>query len=318
MTSPQWRCRAFAAAVILLAAAPVEAQLTYVPPAVPPGFVVETLTETLSEPVGLALLPDGRVLIIERTTGAIRIWAGGLNAPPVGVVPGVNSGAFERGLLAIAVDPGWPARPYVYVWFDSTGTANMRLSMFTAVGDLTNPASTNLALGSQYDILTDVPDQAAIHNGGSLRFGPDGMLYLSIGDDGNPCAAQDINSSVGCVLRMNVSSLPGPAAGPPSKATLVPPGNPFSGPTDNARLTWCHGLRNPFRFHIDSVTGHLHIADVGAALVDEIDECVAGGQNFGWPWLEANLSGLPCTGPPPSCPPTYARRSRSPSGGAGW
>ena len=68
---------------------------------------------------------------------------------------------------------------------------------------------------------------------------------------------------------------------------------------DNARLVWCHGLRNPFRFHVDAVTGHLHIADVGAALVDEIDECVAGGQNFGWPWLEANLSGLPCAGPMP-------------------
>jgi glucose/arabinose dehydrogenase len=286
-------------ACVLAAASAARAQLTYVPPAVPPGFVVETLTEALSEPVGLALLPDGRALIVERGSGAIKVWAGGLGAPAIGVVPGVNSGAYERGLLAIAVDPQWPARPYVYVWYDATGTPNMRLSMFTVTGDVSNPASTNLVLGAQYDILTDTPDAAAIHNGGSLRFGPDGTLYLSIGDDGNPCAAQDINSGVGCIFRMDVSALPGPGPGPAAKTLLVPVGNPFSGPTDNARLVWCYGLRNPFRFHVDSVTGRVHIAEVGAALVDEIDESVSGGENFGWPWLEANLNGIPCGGTPP-------------------
>jgi glucose/arabinose dehydrogenase len=225
----------------------------------------------------------------------------------------VNSAAFERGLLAIAVDPQWPARPYVYVWYAATGTANMRLSMFTVAGDLSNPASTNLALGAQYDILTDTPDVAAIHNGGSLRFGPDGMLYLSIGDDGNPCDAQDINSGVGCVFRMDVSAMPGPGAGPPSKALLVPVGNPFTGPTDNARLCWCYGLRNPFRFHVDSATGRLYIAEVGAALVDEIDESTTGGENFGWPWLEANQYGMPCGA---TAPPTVHPITSLPHGGA--
>jgi glucose/arabinose dehydrogenase len=307
--------RSFFAGLLLLAAAAVQGQLVYVPPAVPSGFVVETLTEALSEPVGLALLPDGRALVIERGSGAIKVWAGGLGAAVVGVVPGVNSGAFERGLLAIAVDPQWPVRPYVYVWFDSMGTANMRLAMFTVFGDLSNPASTNLTLGAQYDVLTDTPDVAAIHNGGSLRFGPDGMLYVSIGDDGNPCAAQDVNSGVGCLFRMDVSALPGPGQGPPPKSLLTPVGNPFPGPTDNARLTWCHGLRNPFRFHVDPVTGGIHIADVGAALVDEIDESTAGGENFGWPWLEANQYGLPCNGqaPPTVHPITTVAHSGAPT-----
>ena len=300
MISPQWRCRALAVALVLLAAAQAGAQLTYVPPAVPPGFVVETLTETLSEPVGLALLPDGRALIIERTTGAIKVWAGGLNAPLVGVVPGVNSGAFERGLLAIAVDPSM-ARPA------------LRLRLVRLDRDREH-APLDVHRGGR-------PDEPREHEPRARR--PIRRPHRRPGPRGDPQRRlaplrprrhalrehrrrrQSVRRAghqlgVGCVLRMDVSSLPEPDAGPPLKATLVPAGNPFSGPTDNARLIWCHGLRNPFRFHIDPVTGHLHIADVGAALVDEIDECVAGGQNFGWPWLEANLNGLPCTGTPPA------------------
>ena len=137
--------------------------------------------------------------------------------------------------------------------------------MFTVTGDLADPASTNLALGTRS--TTSSPTSRTTpsnHNGGSLRFGIDGKLYLSIGDDASGCAAQDISSSLGCVWRIDVSNLPGAGAGPPAKSTLIPAGNPFAGPTDNARLVWCHGLRNPFRFHIDSVTGYLYIADVGA------------------------------------------------------
>jgi glucose/arabinose dehydrogenase len=290
--------RACIAASLLLAVA-ARAQIVFVPPVVPPGFAVDILTETLSEPTGLAILPDGRILVCEQRTGAIKIWTGSGFATTVGTIAGVNAGAYERGLLAIAIDPQWPARPYLYAWYCAAGVSQMRLSMFTMLGDLAIPTSSNLSLGPQYDVLNDVPDQAAIHNGGSLRFGPDGMLYVSVGDDGNPCAAQDPNSLLGCVLRLNVAAMPGPGPGPPQKSVLVPPGNPFAGPTVNAQLVWSFGLRNPFRFHVDPLGGGLMIADVGAYLVDEVDASTTGGENFGWPWYEANLNGVACAGAAP-------------------
>ena len=264
----------------------------------PTGFFQDILVSNLSEPVGMAFLPDGRILLIEQNTAAVKVWAGGTTAPLVGTVPGVSGGG-EQGLLAIAVDPNWPARPYIYVWFNSSTTNNMHLAMFTVTGDLAVPTSTNLALGAQYKIVTDVPDNAGNHNGGTLRFGLDGKLYLSIGDDANSCAAQNINSALGCVWRIDVSTLPGAGAGPPAKSTLIPAGNPYAGPTDNARLVWFHGLRNPFRFHIDSVTGYLYIADVGAGTWEEFDEVTSGGLNLGWPWFEGNAPLSSCGGTVP-------------------
>jgi glucose/arabinose dehydrogenase len=276
----------------------------------PSAFFQDVLVSNLDQPVGMAFLPDGRILIIEQNTAAVKVWAGGATASLVGTVPGVAPGG-EMGLLAIAVDPGWPARPYIYVWFNSSLTSNMRLAMFTLNGDLSNPASTNLTLGVQYNIVTDVPDNAGNHNGGTLRFGIDGMLYLSIGDDANSCAAQNTSSSLGCVWRLDVSSLPGAGTGPPAKSTLVPAGNPYSGPTDNARLVWCHGLRNPFRFHVDSVTGYLYIADVGAGAWEEYDEVTTGGLNLGWPWLEGNAPNSSCGGTQPASVPPIATWSHA-------
>lgn len=126
------------------------------------------------------------------------------------------------------------------------------------------------------------------------------MLYLSIGDDASGCTAQDTSSSLGCIWRIDVSALPGAGAGPPPKSTIIPAGNPYAGPTDNARLVWCHGLRNPFRFHIDPVTGFIYVADVGAGLWEEASEVTTGGQNLGWPWLEGPVPGFSCPGTQPA------------------
>jgi hypothetical protein len=129
------------------------------------------------------------------------------------------------------------------------------------------------------------------------------MLYLSIGEDSNSCSAQDTSSALGCVWRIDVSTLPGVGGGPPPKSTLIPAGNPFAGPTDNASLVWCYGLRNPFRFHIDPVTGYLYIADVGHVTWEEVNEITMGGENLGWPWLEGNQPFLSCDGTPPALAP---------------
>jgi glucose/arabinose dehydrogenase len=161
--------------------------------------------------------------------------------------------------------------------------------MFPVSGDLSDPASDSLIISGagRYNILTDLPDNANNHNGGTLRFGPDGRLYLSLGEDAVPCAAQDSSGLRGMILRLAVDSLPGAGAGPAPKSSITPPNNPFVASTNaNARLCYCFGLRNPFRFNIDPPTGDLFIADVGQNTWEEVSLSESGGENFGWPFRE--------------------------------
>jgi glucose/arabinose dehydrogenase len=282
------------ASVILAAPAAALTQL-------PTGFHEEIIVDGLDEPTGFAFLPDGRALVVEQRTAKVRLVVAGQIAAtdPVVVVPNVEAADQEEGLLGIAVDPGWPQRPYIYVHYNYGLTPNIRISRFTCTGSLDNPIAQNLVAdpASRYDILTDIPDDDVNHNGGTVRFGTDGMLYVSIGDDYAECAAQDTSALLGRILRLDVSGLPSGAGGPPAKSLLVPPGNPFSGPTDDARLTWAFGLRNPFRFQVDRANGQLFIGDVGLSSYEEIDWADAPGRDFGWPYLEG-----PVAGPVASCP----------------
>ncbi len=273
--------------------------------AFPAGFVEETMAEGLDQPVGMAFLPDGRLLVVEQNTGRVRmIQDGGVaRVDPVLTVGDLNLSFVEQGLLGIAVDPGWPSRPYLYLHYDHGPTEKIRISRFEVAGDLADPTGDSLVAdpASRYDLLTDIPDAAGNHNGGTLRFGSDGMLYVSLGEDAVPCAAQDTSSLRGVILRLDVSRLPGGPGGPPAKSLLTPPDNPFSGPNDNARLTWALGLRNPFRFHVDPADGRLLIADVGQSLVEEVDWVTTGGLNFGWPFYEGpNARSFTCSGIAPS------------------
>jgi glucose/arabinose dehydrogenase len=274
--------------------------------AVPAGFVVDTLVSSgLYDPVDLAFLPDGRCLIAN-ITGEILVYAGG-SAVQIGSVPNIELGN-ERGLLSIAADPGFASNGFVYVYYSSNLDAFLHLDRFACTGDLGNPASTNLTLvlPSQRAVLGTLPDVAINHNGGSLRFGPDGMLYLSVGDDADECSSQLLASEVGCVLRLDVSALPsgGSLALPPYSA-LDPGTNPLSANNDFSQLVIAHGLRNPFRMEIDALTGNIYLGDVGASAVEEYDEYVyqASGLslvNFGWPWREGNIAGPSgCAGSPP-------------------
>jgi len=256
---------------------------------VPTGFVDQLVVGGLAQPAGFAFLPDGRILFTEQKTRRIRMIVEGelSTTDPITTLADVQTAGGEQGLLGMAIDPAWPARPYVYVYFDHSGTSTIYISMFTASGDLNDSTSHNLTLGSRYDIITDIPDAAGNHNGGTLRFGPDGKLYASLGEDADYCRAQDSSSLKGVILRFSVDSLPRAGTGPAPKSVLIPAGNPFPG-SDNARLAWAYGLRNPFRFNIDLQTGNLYIADVGQNNYEEVSEC-AGGENFGWPFREGPL-----------------------------
>lgn len=260
---------------------------------VPAGFATELVVGApfSGEPVGFTILPDGRRILIERATGVVRLAEpGSTSSAPIATIPGVEGVHPERGLLAVAADLDWPKRPYLYFYYNHT-SSKIFLTMYTASGDLSDDESLDLSLSSPFHLLTDIPDVNGIHNGGSLRFGPDGMLYVSIGDDGQSCPAQDLSSLLGSILRLDVSDMPGIGTGPPPKSEITPPDNPFPGPNDNARLRFAWGLRNPFRFTIDSMTGDLSIGDVGSSHWEEInhlDVPEEAGANFGWPQMEGN------------------------------
>lgn len=249
----------------------------------PTGFVSETVVAGLQRPTALAELPDGRFLVGEHWTGHVKVVAGG-SVATVGTAAGMATG-FSQGLLSVAVDPSWPARPFLYLWLDHATPQTTRLVLWEIGGDLSDPSSTNLGLLSS-QVVFEMPDNSAMHNGGCIRFGGDGMLYLATGEDTQCCSAQDLDSPLGKVLRMTVANLPYPGGGLPPLASLEALGNPFSGPSPMARLVWAFGLRNPFRMHVDAATGRLFVTDVGETQWEEVHLATAGGENFGWPFME--------------------------------
>ncbi len=299
---------------MLLGTAPTRAQT------VPDSFAVETLAPGLDSPCGFEFLPDGRVLFVEQVTARVRLFrgAGGVQARPVMTVPGVVSGG-ERGLLGVAVDPGFPLRPYLYLYYNTGPVNHIRIARFTMSGDLTGVGLDDLVGDtlSRYDVIDDIPDATPEHNGGTLRFGVDGLLYAGIGEDGVPCAAQDSVSLRGVLLRLRTDALP-PGPGAAYRAQIAPADNPFAAsPDSNLRLVAALGLRNPFRFQVDRVTGTLVIGDVGESAREEIDllapplatasgplaGAAALGADFGWPYREGLLIGVhvnDCGTPPPA------------------
>ena len=274
---------------------------------VPAGFVVDTLVPSgLPVPHDFCFLPDGRILIANKA-GSVVVFAAGAIAT-IGTVPAVET-SYERGLLSIAADPAFASNGHFYVYYALAGADFLHVDRFTCSGALADPVSTNLqfAASSRRVVLGTLVDNAQTHNGGSLRFGPDGMLYLSCGEDGVPCAAQDPLSQSGALLRFQVANLPaGGSLSLPSFASLDPGDNPLSANGDSTQLLLAHGLRNPWRCSIDALTGNLYLADVGAFALEEVSEYerpAAGPlplRNFGWPWREGTQPGAGCGGGAPA------------------
>ena len=261
--------------------------------ALPPDFADETRGTGMIQPVNFDFLPDGRVVLVERATARIRLVRGiGAVADTVGTVPEVRVAGPEQGLLGIAVDARWPAKPYVYVLFNSALSYNLKLVRFALTGDLAGSGDGRLALdvASRRDLLADLPDDAPDHNGGTVMFGPDEMLYVALGDDRVDCAAQDKHQLRGKILRLSLALVPdGP--GMAVNVNLLDPGdNPFSEDQDpRARLVWQYGLRNPWSFDFDPLTNMFAVADVGEDSWEEVDVTYLTGRNFGWPFFEGSV-----------------------------
>jgi len=269
---------------------------------VPDSFSDQLMAVGLDQPCGIAFVPGGRVLVVEQLSAKIKLYTGPALSPvvTVGTVANVNtSGAGERGLLGIAVDPNWPAKPYIYIHCTSNSNGNfLRICRYTCVGDVAGGGNGVFTIdpNSRYDLIDDVTDNAYNHNGGTVRFGRDGMLYVSMGEDADWCMAQDPTTLHGVILRLDVSGLP-PGAGNATRAQITPSDNPFVGATsENQRLVWAYGLRNPFRFQIDRSSGYLYVADVGLAAYEELDRLDVGGLNFRWPFYEGpRATGFTCS-----------------------
>lgn len=244
----------------LLAVDPAHAAVTQ------PGFADEVLAGGLSRPTAMAFAPDGRLFICLQG-GQVRVLkSGALLAAPFLSLTVDSTG--ERGLLGIAFDPDFALNQFVYVYYTVPSVPrHNRISRFTAAGDIAAP-------GSEVVILElDNLSSATNHNGGALHFGPDGKLYVGVGENANGSNAQSLGNLLGKILRIDADG-------------GIPSDNPFFTRTSGRnRAIWALGLRNPFTFAFHPVTGRMHINDVGQNTWEEVNEGTAGA-NYGWPATE--------------------------------
>ncbi len=237
----------------------------------PEGFSEEVIATGITGATAMAVAPDGRVFVCEQT-GALRIVRNDDLLPEPFVTVKVDS-FWERGLIGVALDPGFPKRPYVYLCYVAPDPyPHHHISRFTAAGNVAAPNSEVILLkgDDQRKIGGSVPGG---HQGGAIHFGKDGKLYVGIGDQTTGLPAQKTDAFQGKLLRINADG-------------SIPDDNPFFlTAKDKYRAVWAYGLRNPFAFAVQPGTGRILINDVGEASWEEIDEGVAGA-NFGWPHAE--------------------------------
>ncbi|HLK11338.1 MAG TPA: PQQ-dependent sugar dehydrogenase [Candidatus Binatia bacterium] len=255
-----------------------------------PGFTDTPYVTGLSNPTAIAFLPDGRLLVAEKggfggaADAALKLFAAGSTTTLVTIPVCTDA---EMGLLGIAIDPAFAANGFVYLYRSAAGAGGCgtptgrfnQVVRVTMAGGSVDPASLTVLLDG---IRTDNGN----HDGGVLRIGPDGLLYVGVGDTGlgdnqggpgsstNPYA-QDLGSLNGKILRLGLDG-------------SVPADNPFVGTAGARGEIFAYGFRNPFRMSFDGATGRLWVGDVGDETVEEIDLVHAGG-NYAWPRCEGTL-----------------------------
>jgi glucose/arabinose dehydrogenase len=266
-------------------------------PTLPVGFVQDVVASGLTYPTAMTHLPDGRILVLEKD-GKIRVIKNGaLLATPFADLTAKVNNYWDRGLTAIAVDPSFATNGYLYLYYtydstggDGSGPLTNRLVRITASGDVMLPGSETVILGSiatagcSTTTPSCMPQDFYGHAPDSLRFAPDGTLFLSTGDasswdivDDRALRSQDIDQYPGKILRITTDG----------KGLAT---NPFwNGDPDAIRSkVWSYGLRNPFRMNLRPGTSTPYVGDVGWADYEEIDIATPGA-NFGWPCYEGNV-----------------------------
>ncbi|HEY6806376.1 MAG TPA: Calx-beta domain-containing protein [Pyrinomonadaceae bacterium] len=247
------------------------------------GFNEQQITG-LTGPTSMALHPDGRIFVCQQT-GALRVIKNGAVLPTPFMTLTVNSSG-ERGLLGVAFDPNYATNHFIYVYYTATTpTIHNRVSRFTA-----DSSNEDVVLAGSEQVLMDLETLGATnHNGGSIHFGPDGKLYIAVGENANSANAQSLSNRLGKLLRINSDG-------------TIPADNPttfpnIAGSTSGLnRAIWAVGLRNPYTFSFQPGTGRLHINDVGQNTWEEINVGVAG-SNYGWPTCEGTCATAGMTNP---------------------
>src|SRR5690606_2136265 len=248
----------------------------------PMGFALEPFITGLNRPVYLTHAGDGsgRLFIVEQG-GRVRVWRDGrvIPEPFLDISGTVGTRGSEQGLLSIAFPPDFADSGHVYVSYTARDDSSV-LARWQV-----DPDNPDRALpGSGVEIFR-LSQPYRNHNGGLIKFGPDGYLYFGLGDGGgagDPLrAGQDLENLLGKMLRLDVTG---------QETYAVPEDNPFRGGEGREEI-WAYGLRNPWRFSFDRATGDLYIADVGQNHMEEINFQPAGsrgGENYGWSLWEGS------------------------------
>jgi glucose/arabinose dehydrogenase len=241
------------------------------------NLTLQPVVKGLKEPTLVAGPPDGskRLFVLERE-GRVRVADadGSLQPTPFVDVSDNTSLGTEEGLLGLAFDPAFIQNGYVYIDYTARD-ASVQVTRYAVSADNPDQADPSSAV-----TIMSIPKKSKYHNGGTLAFGPDGYLYISIGDDEASEQAQSLSTIYGKILRIDVDS---------AQPYAIPPTNPFVSQAGARGEIWSYGFRNPWRFTFDASTGDMWIADVGDAASEEVDMQPAssqGGENYGWPMLE--------------------------------
>lgn len=246
-------------------------------------LTLQSFATGFSSPVAIVNAGDDRLFVVQRG-GAIRIVQPNGTVLPTNFLTLTSSTVLsggERGLLGLAFHPNYVNNGFFYVNYTRAGDGATVIARYSV--DTNNP---NIANPNSAQILLTIPQPFSNHNGGSLVFGPDGFLYIGMGDGGSggdpQNLAQNQNSLLGKMLRIDVDG-----------------GSPYGIPADNPNVSnafpneiWAIGMRNPWKFSFDRITGDLWIADVGQNAREEINKVNAPltpGLNFGWRCYEASL-----------------------------
>lgn len=257
------------------------------PPAGETRIALQQVAEGLQSPVQLtAPANDPRLFIVEQP-GRIRIVRDGtlLATPFLDIRSKISSGG-ERGLLGLAFHPQFTSNGTFFVnYTDTQGDTRVERYRVSADPNVADPATAELVL--------TVGQPFANHNGGLVAFGPDGKLYIGMGDGGgggDPLeTGQDPTTLLGKLLRIDIDA---------GRPYTIPADNPNAGRTDRRPEIWAMGLRNPWRFSWDRTANLLYMADVGQNRLEEINVVPAGqgGVNYGWDLMEGSDCFEPSTG----------------------